>query len=255
MIPSSADAGYRLYEMRVGARRGRTRGRRWTAWADHITQRRRRRDGRPDRARMTIVLGRSPISIDPRRAVYPTVNATHLHLAVNRFEQPSTRPTCGGGDRGTVVSRSDSGRGRPASAGPGRVDPAHPRAIGSEGRVVRADTRVIAAVRPASSLSRAHLVDDVVRRVTRRSQRIEVTDTSRRVTRARVDVMAEVARVLTAPDSLAGTDAPARGSTRQRTAAPAAAPSQFDIESLTDQIVTRLDDRLTAHRERFGRAF
>ncbi|GGO94465.1 hypothetical protein GCM10012280_49410 [Wenjunlia tyrosinilytica] len=32
-------------------------------------------------------------------------------------------------------------------------------------------------------------------------------------------------------------------------------PAQADLERLTDRIVTRLDDRLTAQRERFGRVF
>jgi len=29
----------------------------------------------------------------------------------------------------------------------------------------------------------------------------------------------------------------------------------FDLERLTDDVVARLDDRLTAHRERLGQAF
>jgi hypothetical protein len=206
---------------------------------------------------MTIVLGRAPISVNDLRAVYQTTNATHLHLAVNRFHQrPDARPARGRRDRGTVVNHLDAGRGRPTSARPGRAGPVHSPPTILNPRVVRVggDRRVITAVRPASSASRADGIDDVVRRVTRRSQRIEISDTSRRVTRARVDVMADVARVLAAPESPTTTDAPARVSGSLRAPAPAA-PSQFDIESLTDQIVTRLDDRLTAHRERFGRAF
>jgi hypothetical protein len=32
-------------------------------------------------------------------------------------------------------------------------------------------------------------------------------------------------------------------------------PTPLDVERLTDDVINRLDSRLTAHRERFGRAF
>jgi hypothetical protein len=249
--PSSADARYRPYEVALGARRARTRGQRWTTWAEQIARRRIRSDGRHGWARPTTVLGRSSIAINSLSAVYKTANATHVHLAVKRYEQlTSPQPT----RRGTVVTRSDPRRGHTVSARVGRGGLPKTRPSGSEVSAVGAGTRVIAVARATRAQSGPPVIGELVQRVIRRAQRIEVTDTSRRVTRARVDVMAEVARVLTAPEAIAGTDGPARGSTPLRSPVQAAAPSPFDIESLTDHIVTRLDDRLTAHRERFGRA-
>lgn len=96
---------------------------------------------------------------------------------------------------------------------------------------------------------------DVADRVVRTHQRVETAVRSTAVIRERSNVAAEVERALATnaqhaamspmkqiPDGSAWS-----GANRF------AMPNPADLEQLTDQIVTRIDDRLTAHRERMGR--
>lgn len=100
------------------------------------------------------------------------------------------------------------------------------------------------------------LVEDLVTRVVRGHRRIEVPARRPVVIRDRASVAVEVERALTAVDRRAGgRDGTAPSVTRLPAGQAAAVRTPMDLDRLTDQIVTRLDDRLTAHRERLGRAF
>jgi hypothetical protein len=90
----------------------------------------------------------------------------------------------------------------------------------------------------------------------RRFDRTEERTPGRRITRDRVDVTAEVARVLTTTDAVPEPSSAAQPLANQSALSTARGTqlAGIDLDGLTDRIVTRLDDRLTAHRERFGRA-
>lgn len=100
------------------------------------------------------------------------------------------------------------------------------------------------------------LVDNLVIRVVRGHRRVEVPARRPVVIRDRASVVVEAQRALTAVDRRAGwQDGAAPSATRLPAGQAAAMRTPMDLDRLTDQIVTRLDDRLTAHRERLGRAF
>ncbi len=109
---------------------------------------------------------------------------------------------------------------------------------------------------PATIGRRGHLAATVAH-IVRRYERTEEATRTTRVDCARVNVAAEVARVSTPPASFPDSDRPHHADVSSPAApgrASAALPP-IDLDGLTEQIVTRLDDRLIAHRERLGRAY
>jgi len=103
--------------------------------------------------------------------------------------------------------------------------------------------------------------DELVTRLVHGSRRVEVAARPAAVVQDHASAVGIGGR--TAPERRsAGTtswaDPPpgtARTTDTTSGAAPTGAGAAVDLDRLTDQIVTRLDSRLTAHRERFGRAF
>jgi hypothetical protein len=211
-------------------------------------------------------------AVSSSRSEHSTWHSTHLHLALIGAVAAHTR-RCGGrqtqgpGPARHLVVGTDAQGTRPAPQGRARTVACRPDRVRASSirrqPAVLARSRAVALVvaagrRPIDAPSPVHaVVGDVVTRTTRRYQRVEGSVGDRRVTRDRVDVAAEVARVLTASETAAETAAshPAAASPWAPTPSHHTEAAGIDLEGLTDQIVTRLDDRLTAHRERVGRAF
>jgi hypothetical protein len=95
--------------------------------------------------------------------------------------------------------------------------------------------------------------DELVTRLVRSGRRVEVPARPTPVVQHRT-VVGDLGRRSTdvAPERRAGAAAPWGGSATGPVTTSGAA---VDLDRLTDQVVSRLDSRLTAHRERFGRAF
>lgn len=108
----------------------------------------------------------------------------------------------------------------------------------------------------ASAPITRRLVETVVERVTREHRRIETRQQAPVIVRERASVAAEVERALTSVRERAPEQP---GSPLARGNWPGGnepvPPVGPDLDRLTDQIVSRIDDRLTAHRERMGRVF
>jgi hypothetical protein len=244
----------------------------WRAWAS----RRRQRRARLDRARagsgMALLRPRAggPVTAAPV-PVRHTTCATHLHLAA-----------------GPVAPGRPGGRGRPGPGGgagpPGRKTvlervlarprPAPPagRRTGDAGGQAGARPSALAAMAPRPAVLARHpgpgaasrpavvpvrrVTDELVARVVHAHQRIELPAHRAAMMRERAGVAAAVERALAAAGRRpagAPADQPPAGTAWPAAASPGG-PPPLDLEHLTDQIVTRLDHRLTAHRERFGRA-
>jgi hypothetical protein len=115
----------------------------------------------------------------------------------------------------------------------------------------------VVALQPGASSVPAirEVVESVIERVTRNHLRIESRQRIAAVTREQPSVAAEVERALSSVKRRAagspvempaiGMGWPARNGLDARIAP--------DLDTLTDQIVRRIDDRLTAQRERMGR--
>lgn len=99
------------------------------------------------------------------------------------------------------------------------------------------------------------LTESTVERVIRRRQRIESGRDSTVVMRERQNATAELERALTAANARTIDQAPALQSGNLNQPGPSSIASQPDLDRLTDQIVSRIDDRLIAHRERMGTSF
>jgi hypothetical protein len=99
------------------------------------------------------------------------------------------------------------------------------------------------------------LADATVERVIRHRQRIETGRDSAVVMRERRTVIADIERALRSatPHSPDRTRAGELAHVDQPDAAPMT--TLPDLDRLTDQIVSRIDDRLIAHRERMGTTF
>jgi hypothetical protein len=102
-------------------------------------------------------------------------------------------------------------------------------------------------------------IEELVSRVVHAHQRVELHAQGKATIREQPNVSAEVERALVAiqqQHSTARAGQMPAGMTWQAipgVQAPVGAPG-LDLDRLTDQIVTRIDDRLIAHRERLGRA-
>jgi hypothetical protein len=99
------------------------------------------------------------------------------------------------------------------------------------------------------------VAESVVERVIRGHQRIESRQRTAVVVREQPQVAIEIERALTSVSKRAAESAmetPAMG-TIWPANSPFATPNGPDLDHLTDQIVRRIDDRLTAQRERMGR--
>jgi hypothetical protein len=106
-----------------------------------------------------------------------------------------------------------------------------------------------------STRSLRELTETTVERVIRRRQRIETGRDTSVVMRERQNIIAGLDRVLEhasarSPGVTPGVQA---ASPVQSGASPI--PNLPDLDRLTDQIVSRIDDRLIAHRERMGTSF
>src|SRR6266540_1722868 len=196
--------------------------RQWRAWA------RGRRGGRArlDRMRpgswMALLRPRAGDAVTgtPGPARHSFHSATHLHLA--------------GGPAG----------GRAPAVATVLPRPARPAvADGPRARSLRAVTPV------------RRVTDDLVTRVAGAHRRVELPARGAAVMRERAGVAAAVEHALTARQRPAGAPAeqPSGGTAWPAVGSLGRLPP-LDLDHLTDQIVTRLDNRLTAHRERFGRA-
>ena len=102
-------------------------------------------------------------------------------------------------------------------------------------------------------------IEELVSRVVHAHQRVELPAHGKATIREQPNVGAEVERALFAiqqQQSTARAGQMPAGTTWHGipgAQGPMGAPG-LDLDRLTDQIVTRIDDRLIAHRERFGRA-
>jgi hypothetical protein len=94
-------------------------------------------------------------------------------------------------------------------------------------------------------------VTELVTRLVHSHRRVELLPRGAGAARNRLPVATQVDRVPAGNRPWAQEPRPAPASAGP----PLTAPAPVDVERLTDQIVARLDDRLTAHRERFGRAY
>lgn len=176
----------------------------------------------------------------PQPAVRTPVSGSSLGRSrierARRLGDSEARPT---GVR--IVTRHVTDR-APAGATP--VGAPSPGAFGT--RVVHAHRRTEVAARPGAVLcERAPVAVEVERALTAAGLRSDVSAAG-----LRSDVSAA---------GLRRSDVSAVGPPGAR-CGPGRAPMAgehptVDLDHLTDQIVTRLDSRLTAHRERFGRAF
>jgi len=223
------------------------------AWARRIAHRHRRAGAWPRRAFMALAHRRPSAFHATNPHAHRTTVVTHVHpesrtvfdrrVVDARESGPSFTPAA------TVLR---TGRDRTVLLAPmpgANVAPAASRLATL--RTLRS------APAPVGTTASAH-VAATVQRIVRRHERVEATSRSTQVDRTRVDVAAEVARVLTPPASFPDSSA-RRGADTNALATPgraaAAAVPSIDIDGLTDRIVTRLDDRLIAHRERLGHAF
>lgn len=261
--------------------------RRWSGWARERVDRGARRD-RAYRTAPMSVLGRLQVVHTGRGRLWQSFShSAALHLAVH----PVVGWRAGGQGGGAVPDRRTAGQvvalyrsaAQPTVPAVARVA-ARARRVPGRGRRVearppRGTGGTLREPGPAAEVGTGRalgggvhavrrLVEDLVIRVARGHRRIEVPARQAAVIRDRASVAVEVERALTTSDRRAsgrdGTAPGATGSPRatgplSATGSPAghaaAARTPVDLDRLTDQIVTRLDDRLTAHRERLGRAF
>src|SRR6266498_193833 len=245
--------------------------RQWRAWA------RGRRGGRArlDRMRpgswMALLRPRAGDAVTgtPGPARHSFHSATHLHLAVGPVgvtERAGGRGRPGQpgpAGRTTLVERvwalpgpvrSPDGR-RPGGAGgpAGARPPAVATVLPRPARPAVADGPRARSLRAVTPVRRA--TDDLVTRVAGAHRRVELPARGAAVMRERAGVAAAVEHALTARQRPAGAPAeqPSGGTAWPAVGSLGRLPP-LDLDHLTDQIVTRLDNRLTAHRERFGRA-
>jgi hypothetical protein len=218
---------------------------------------------------MTLASRQSPIHVVSMKRRRTSSHATHLHVTINpvfiaRARQLRPALDAGGsaaggpatiGPRVLQYQRSDArgsraGEPRAVAAGSGLTSGA-PRSLLQIAPFADLE-RTTAADRSAPPLRR--VIDDVVTRISRGHQRIETTVGSSRVIKEHADIAAQVAHALATESVAAGTHASQALGERSLPAGSAALGTPpIDFEDLTDQIVTRLDNRMTAHRERFGR--
>jgi hypothetical protein len=196
-------------------------------------------------------------------------SATHLHLAVGPVgvtERAGGRGRPGQpgpAGRTTLVERvwalpgpvrSPDGR-RPGGAGgpAGARPPAVATVLPRPARPAVADGPRARSLRAVTPVRR--VTDDLVTRVAGAHRRVELPARGAAVMRERAGVAAAVEHALTARQRPAGAPAeqPSGGTAWPAVGSLGGLPP-LDLDHLTDQIVTRLDNRLTAHRERFGRA-
>jgi hypothetical protein len=245
---------------------------RWAAWARERAGRTGRADRRHRSARMTVLVS-APVPAPGAGGARQSFSyAAHLHLAIH--------PTLGqrvggpGQTRAREPARPGPGLVIGAPGGPPRVlvlsrdATVHPprspgravrRPATSAPPAVRGGLDVLRATRSAApmdvggaSTGVRHLRDEMVTRVVRGSKRIEMAARPAPVVQDRATAAGQIERTAAAaavrPGGAAGQTGP------HHAAAPEAVPP-VDLDHLTDQIVTRLDARLIAHRERFGRGF
>jgi hypothetical protein len=208
---------------------------RWRAWASGHRDRLARLDRARLASRMALLQPPRGDAVTGTRGHGVRV-ATHLHLAVGPVvapERPAGRGRPGHGGRRPAGRMMVRRLGRaPWPGGPAvATGPPHraPRTLAAGPRAgrVRADTPV------------RRVTGELVARVAGTHRRVE------RPARGAA-VLRERGGVATAVDH-APAAGPAAGSP--------SGPPPVDLDHLTDQILNRLDNRLTAHRERFGRAF
>ena len=249
---------------------------RWVAWARERAGRARRGDRRHRPVRMT-VLGLTSMAGVPAIGVWGSSSYTsHLHLAIH----PTLERRVGGpgrtrtGDRArpvpgpTVVSqrlvpahlRRPGTSGRPVESGstpprrhPWRGVPSRTRSVLEVRRVARAGALLDAGRVP--DLVHRHR-DELITRLVHGRRRVEVAARPAPVVQNGALVVGEIGRTAAAVRPGRPSDAAAtrRGPKTGKAPTTGTTPT-VDLDRLTDQVVTRLDARLTAHRERFGRAF
>ncbi|BDU01038.1 hypothetical protein IFM12276_40660 [Nocardia sputorum] len=243
---------------------------RWTAWA-HTKTRRARRHGRVHRPSQMTLLRRPVVRAEQSRTRQQFSFTAHLHLTV-RARTVMPRPPAGHGSHVVIEQRSTTrsvlayrhdtavpgvGLGRPSS------EPMRARAFGYErwDPQTRATPKLLPATRPpavavaASDRAEARLpavCRKMIMRVAYGHRRIESPVRPTALPRNRPAVGVEVDRA-SRDVARRGVGIPGFGPVASSPSP--ALPPPVDLDGLTEQIVTRLDDRLTAHRERFGRAF
>lgn len=124
-------------------------------------------------------------------------------------------------------------------------------------RSTRRDGNAEPVVTHPQRVRRTTLIESVERTTTRLGRshrRVEISQPHATVLRSAPDVGAARGRAL-GSDAARTPDDPIAGAMRGQRIATLPLPDPIDLELLTDEVVAKLDDRLTAHRERFGRAF
>ncbi len=243
--------------------------RRWTAWA-HTKTRRARRRGRVHRPSQMTLLRRPVVRAEQSRTRQRFSFTAHLHLTV-RARTVMPRPPAGHGSHVVIEQRSTKRSvlayrrdtavpgvlGRPSS------EPMRGRAFGYErwDPQTRTTPKLLPTTRPpaaaVAAFDRAEarvpaVLRKMIMRVAHGHRRIESPVRPAALPRNRPAVGVEVER---ASRDVASRGAGIPGFGPIASSPSPALPPPVDLDRLTEQIVTRLDDRLTAHRERFGRAF
>jgi hypothetical protein len=96
------------------------------------------------------------------------------------------------------------------------------------------------------------LTESTVERIIRRRQRTESVRDTRVVMRERQNVSADLERAVRTAIARPVEAVPIAHGASSNQPGPLPFANQLDLDRLTDQIVSRIDDRLIAHRERMG---
>lgn len=207
---------------------------------------------------MVLLHAMHPVELRHYFTTHAPTFSTRLHLAVHpilRAERDGSGRPHGEDDhmaRGLTRSVPTSGTHRPALAPPRAVrlrahDNAAPR------QVYRAWPASEARHGASRTTLAAGSAAPFATRITRSHQRIELTEASRPALRVTQVAREPIGRTPDRGGSAASAEA--IGSLARSEPDASRVPAEIDIEQLTNDVVARLDNRLTAHRERLGRAF
>lgn len=241
---------------------------RWTAWARERAGRGMRRDRRT-RPALMIVTGLTSTAIGVAAVIRQSITSTgHLHLAIGR------RSDIGPGRAGRVRAGESARRVVGRLGIPDRGEPSRSGTSGGEAsfaaRVSRGPERFLRreppspareirrAASPGRETDRGRIPgvggrrrEELVGRLVHGGRRVEVAPRPATLVQDRAFVpggggLAAATSASPGTTAIGGTS----GAVRSVAAGTVAA---VDLDQLTDQVVTRLDARLIAHRERFGR--